>query len=93
MPEGSDLAMQAIASRPRFIAEQQLLVLASQLVYQAPYRVWRVVDVAEKPDFALAALFGPVGAIVLAPSDPDALIPAMKKAWGATLVFPRSGAA
>ena len=32
MPESSDLEMQAIASRPRFIAEQQLLVLASQLV-------------------------------------------------------------
>src|SRR3979409_1771184 len=79
LPEGSDLAMQAIASRPRFIAEQQLLVLASQLVYRAPYRVWRVVDVAEKPDFAMAALFGqghgdlPLGSIKT-DKDPDILL-------------------
>ena len=33
MPESSDLAMQAIASRPRFITEQQLLVLARQFGY------------------------------------------------------------
>ena len=33
MPESSDLAMQAIASRPSFIAEQQFLLLAGQLDY------------------------------------------------------------
>ena len=57
MPESSDLAMQAIACRPRFIAKQQLLELASQLVCQPLYCVWCVLDFTEKPDFALAALF------------------------------------
>src|ERR1035437_16974 len=58
MAESSDLAMQAVASRPRLIAEQQLAEFSSQLAYQSPYRIWRVVDVAEKSGLALAALFG-----------------------------------
>ena len=58
MAESSDLTMQAVASRPRLIAEQQLAESASKLSYQASYRIWRVVDVAKKSDLALAALFG-----------------------------------
>src|SRR3712207_6789514 len=56
MAESGDLAAQTIAGRPGFIAEQELAVLASQLAHEAPYRVWRVVDVAEEADFPLAAL-------------------------------------
>jgi hypothetical protein len=58
VPESSDLAMQGIASRTRFIAKQEPLVFASQLVYQALHCLWGIVDLAEKPDFALATIFG-----------------------------------
>jgi hypothetical protein len=57
MAESGDLTMQTVASRPRFIAEQQLAEFASQLSYQAPDRIGRVVDVTEKSDLALATLF------------------------------------
>src|SRR5215469_10235552 len=56
--ESSDLAMQAVASRPRLITEQQLQVFTTQFSYQALHRVWSIVDIAEKADFALAAFFG-----------------------------------
>ena len=58
MPESGDLALQAIAGRTGLVAEQQFAVPARQLADQAPHRFWRVVDLAEKADFALTAVFG-----------------------------------
>jgi hypothetical protein len=58
MAEGCDLALQAIAGGAGLVAEQQLAASARQLVDQAPHRFGRVVDLAEKADLALAALFG-----------------------------------
>src|SRR5215217_5862508 len=58
MPESRDLALQAIAGRTRLVAEQQFAVSAGQLADEAPDRLWRVVDLAEEADLALAALLG-----------------------------------
>src|SRR5215212_2392202 len=58
MPERRDLALQAIAGRTRLVAEQQFAVPAGQLADEAPDRLWRVVDLAEEADLALAALLG-----------------------------------
>src|SRR5215218_2840540 len=54
MPEGADLALQAIAGWTRLVAEQQLAVPARQLVDQTSDRFWAVVDVTEETDLALA---------------------------------------
>src|SRR3954469_5485713 len=59
MPESRDLALQAIAGRARLVAEQHFAVSAGQLADEAPDRLWRVVDLAEEADLALAAFFGP----------------------------------
>ena len=59
MPEIRDLPLQPIAGRPRLITEQQLAVFAGSALYQAPYRLWRMVDVAEEPHLALAARLRP----------------------------------
>src|SRR4030095_16781934 len=53
-----DLALQAIAGRTRLVAEQQFAVPAGQLAGEAPDRLWRVVDLAQEADLALAALLG-----------------------------------
>src|SRR5215210_6262722 len=58
MPESRDLALQAIAGRTCLVAEQQFAVSAGQLADEAPDRLWRVVDIAEEADLALAALLG-----------------------------------
>src|SRR5215218_10216317 len=58
MPEGRDLALQAIAGRTRLVAEQQLAVPADQLVHQTPHGLRRVVYVTEETDLALAAVLG-----------------------------------
>src|SRR4051794_25895046 len=58
MPERRDLALQAIAGRTRLVAEQQFAVSAGQLADEAPHRLWRVVDLAEEADLALAAFLG-----------------------------------
>src|SRR4051812_14184669 len=58
MPESRDLALQAIAGRTRLVAEQHFAVPAGQLADEAPHRLWRVVDLAEEADLALAALLG-----------------------------------
>src|SRR5215212_11115432 len=58
MPESRDLALQAIAGRTRLVAEQQFAVSAGQLADEAPDRLWRVVDLAEEADLALAPLLG-----------------------------------
>src|SRR5215207_1672709 len=58
MPESRDLALHAIAGRTRLVAEQQFAVSAGQLADEAPDRLWRVVDLAEEADLALAALLG-----------------------------------
>src|SRR5215212_5332392 len=58
MPESRDLALQAIAGRTRLVAEQQFAVSAGQLADEAPDCLWRVVDLAEEADLALAALLG-----------------------------------
>src|SRR4051812_7087424 len=58
MPERRDLALQAIAGRTRLVAEQHFAVSAGQLADEAPDRLWRVVDLAQEADLALAALLG-----------------------------------
>src|SRR5215218_1418063 len=58
MPERRDLALQAIAGRTRLVAEQRFAVSAGQLADEAPDCLWRVVDLAEEADLALAALLG-----------------------------------
>src|SRR5215212_8380730 len=58
MPESRDLALQAIAGRTRLVAEQQFAVSAGQLADEVPDRLWRVVDLAEEADLALAPLLG-----------------------------------
>src|SRR3954452_3630750 len=59
MPESRDLALQAIAGRARLVAEQHFAVSAGQLADEAQDRLWRVVDLDEEADLALAAFFGP----------------------------------
>src|SRR3954454_5028165 len=58
MPESRDLALQAIAGRTRLVAEQHFAVSAGQRADEAPDRLWRVVDLAEEADLALAAFLG-----------------------------------
>src|SRR5829696_3467044 len=58
MPESRDLALQAIAGRTRLVAEHQFAVSAGQLADEAPDCLWRVVDLAEEADLALAAFLG-----------------------------------
>src|SRR3954451_18712975 len=58
MPERRDLALQARAGRTRLVAEQHFAMSAGQLADEAPHRLWRVVDLAEEADLALAALLG-----------------------------------
>src|SRR5215212_7702805 len=58
MPERRDLALHAIAGRTRLVAEHQFAVSTGQLVDEAPDRLWRVVDLAEEADLALAAFLG-----------------------------------
>src|SRR5215207_7330443 len=58
MPESRDLALHAIAGRTRLVAEHQFAVSIGQLVDEAPDRLWRVVDLAEEADLALAAFLG-----------------------------------
>src|SRR3712207_6251658 len=42
----------------RLVPEQQFAVSAGPLAEEAPDRLWRVVDLAEEADLALAALLG-----------------------------------
>src|SRR5829696_1506718 len=58
MPESRDLALQAIAGRTRLVAEYQFAVSTGQLADETPDRLWRVVDLAEEADLALAAFLG-----------------------------------
>src|SRR3954447_23843357 len=58
MPERRELALQAIAGRTRLVAEHQFAVSTGQLVDEGPDRLWRVVDLAEEADLALAAFRG-----------------------------------
>src|SRR3954454_22366626 len=58
MPESGDLALQARAGRTRLVEEQQFAVSTGQLADEAPHRLWRVVDLAEEADLALAAFLG-----------------------------------
>src|SRR3954463_12648084 len=58
MPERRDLALQAIAGRTRLVAEQHFAVSAGQLAGEAPHRLWRVVDLTQEADLALAAFLG-----------------------------------
>src|SRR3954451_24518524 len=61
MPERRDLALHAIAGRTRLVAEQHFAVSAGQLAGEAPHRLWRVVDLTEEADLALAAFLGQGG--------------------------------
>src|SRR3954467_13782651 len=58
MPERRDLALQARAGRTRLVAEQHFAVSTGQLADEAPHRLWRVVDLTQEADLALAAFLG-----------------------------------